>query len=103
MPRLICTLMACLWMVSIPAAGAQSSDDNGLAAAVKNAVLDSAQMEKDLQRLPWKQFRSVIEAVPKMKANVEAYGPAGWQFVQQHYATYGWKKSIDKLDNSGIM
>ncbi len=59
---------------------------------------DSAQMESDLQHLSWKKFRAVIEAVPKMKANVEAYGPIGWQYVQANYTSYGWKKSIDKLD-----
>lgn len=59
---------------------------------------DAAQMESDLQHLSWKKFRAVIEAVPKMKANVEAYGPIGWQYVQANYTSYGWKKSIDKLD-----
>ncbi|MFZ4537502.1 hypothetical protein, partial [Propionivibrio sp.] len=61
---------------------------------------DSRIMEKDLQRLPWKQFRSVIESVPQLKAGVEAYGPIGWQFVQANYGTYGWKKHIDKLDDT---
>ena len=55
-------------------------------------------MEKDLQRLPWKQFRSVVESEPKLKAGIDAYGPAGWQFVQANYRTYGWKRNIDKLD-----
>ncbi len=57
-------------------------------------------MEKDLQQLPWKQFRSVIVAIPKMKAAIDAYGPGGWQFVRENYANYGWKKHIDKLDAS---
>lgn len=61
-------------------------------------ALDSRQMEKDLQRLPWKQFRQVIESVPKLKADVEAYGPIGWTYVQQNYQTHGWKKNIDKLN-----
>lgn len=61
---------------------------------------DAAQMESDLQHLSWKKFRAVIEAVPKMKANVEAYGPIGWQYVQANYTSYGWKKSIDKLDEA---
>lgn len=34
-----------------------------------------------------------------MKADVEAYGPAGWKYVESRYKTYGWKKSIDKLDD----
>jgi hypothetical protein len=59
---------------------------------------DSKQMEADLQRLPWKQFRSVIEAVPKMRAQVEAYGTIGWQIVQANYTRYHWQKNIDKLD-----
>ena len=67
-------------------------------AAAQNAEVDSAKMEKDLQRLPWKQFRSVVESEPKLKAGIDAYGPAGWQFVQANYRTYGWKRNIDKLD-----
>ena len=63
-----------------------------------NASLDSGQMEKELQRLPWKQFRAVVESEPKLKAGIDAYGPIGWQFVQANYSTYGWKKNIDKLD-----
>ncbi len=61
-------------------------------------ALDSRQLEKDLQRLSWKQFRQVVESVPKLKADVEAYGPIGWTYVQQNYQTYGWKKNIDKLN-----
>ena len=57
-------------------------------------------MEKELQSLPWKQFRAIIESIPKMKADVEAYGPIGWQFVQANYQSYGWKKNIDKLDET---
>ena len=67
-------------------------------AVARNAEVDSAKMEKDLQRLPWKQFRSVVESEPKLKAGIDAYGPAGWQFVQANYRTYGWKRNIDKLD-----
>ena len=59
---------------------------------------DSKQIEGDLQRLPWKQFRSVVESVPKIKADVDVYGPLGWKYVEANYKTYGWKKSIDKLD-----
>ncbi len=60
---------------------------------------DSVRMEKELQNLDWKQFRSVIEAVPKMKADVDAYGALGWQYVQANYRTYAWRKSIDRLDD----
>lgn len=77
---------ACLLASLVPAA---------LAAA---PAPDSARMEKDLQRLSWEQFKSVISAVPTLKADVEAYGPAGWNFVKTRYKTHAWKKNIDKLD-----
>ena len=79
--KLIFSLLASLWLTSALA-------------------LDSRQMEKDLQRLPWKQFRQVVESVPKLKADVEAYGPIGWTYVQQNYQTHGWKKNIDKLNEA---
>lgn len=72
----------------------------GKPVTAKAPVPDSQQLEKGLQRLSWKQFRSVIEAIPKMKAEVEAYGPIGWQYVEARYKTYAWKKSIDKLDDA---
>ena len=64
-----------------------------------SSVPDSQQMEQDLQRLSWPQLRFVVESVPKLKADVEAYGPAGWKYVEARYATYPWKKNIDKLDD----
>lgn len=67
-------------------------------AASRSTETDSQRMEKELQRLPWKQFKSVIESIPKLKADVDAYGPAGWQFVKANYAKYRWRKNIDKLD-----
>ncbi|MDD5247678.1 MAG: hypothetical protein PHY45_01750 [Rhodocyclaceae bacterium] len=98
---------ACLVAVSLAgfagsalSAAAPPSVDAGGAATAQVAGTDSGKMEKQLQRLPWQQFRSVIEAVPKMKADVDAYGPLGWQYVQKNYATYGWKKNIDRLDDS---
>lgn len=70
-----------------------------VAKSVKAAsVPDSAQLEADLQRMPWEQFKAVISAVPKMKADVDAYGAAGWQYVKARYKTHPWKKNIDKLD-----
>ena len=57
-------------------------------------------MQKALQQLPWPQFRSIIETVPKLKTEVDAYGPAGWQLVKDNYRLYPWKKSIDKLDDN---
>ena len=35
--------------------------------------------------------------MPKLKADVDAYGEFGWQYVQMNYQNYRWKKSIDKL------
>ena len=69
-----------------------------IVAPVGDAEPDSARMEKGLQQLPWKKFRSVVEAIPKLRSEIEAYGPAGWQFVQANYSAYGWKKNIDRLD-----
>jgi hypothetical protein len=69
-------------------------------AGEKPGALDSRQMEKDLQRLPWPRFRAIVEAVPKLRAGVEAYGPAGWQIVQANYTRYHWQKNIDKLDEA---
>lgn len=59
---------------------------------------DSAELEKRLQSLSWPQFRAVVMAVPKLKAEVDAYGTFGWQYVQARYRTYRWQKSINKLD-----
>lgn len=66
--------------------------------AVDASAADARQIEKDLQGLPWNQFRSVIESVPKMKADVEAHGPIGWKYLQASYKTHAWKKNVDKLD-----
>jgi hypothetical protein len=60
--------------------------------------LDSKRLEAELQGMRWEQFRAVIEAIPKLKADVDAYGPAGWEYVKGKYKTYGWHKNIDKLD-----
>lgn len=68
------------------------------AAAPRKTVSESKLMERDLQRMSWKQFRSVVEAIPKLKAEIEAYGPAGWQYVRARYPTYPWQKNIDRLD-----
>lgn len=71
----------------------------GKVAATQPVPLDSKQMELTLQSLPWPQFRSVIEGVPKLKAEVEAHGSLGWTFVQSKYKKHGWKKNIDRLDD----
>ena len=91
-------LLACFWIVSATAADVSSvAEPEASAVAISNAP-DSKQLEADLQQLTWKQFKSVVEAVPKLKADVDAYGEFGWQYVQMNYKTYKWKKSIDRLD-----
>ena len=97
--KLTCALLASLWAAFAIAAEVQPPSGTAAATPAKRVVPDSQQLEYDLQRLPWGKFRSVIEAVPKMKADVEAYGPAGWKYVEGRYKTYGWKKGIDKLDD----
>lgn len=67
-------------------------------AAPKPALPDSKIMEQDMQNLPWLQFRSVVEAVPKLRAEVEAYGALGWTYVQSKYKTHRWKKNIERMD-----
>lgn len=98
MRKLIPPLIACFWMASALAADLPAPADAGTAAPATSGDPDSGQMQRDLQQLDWKQFRSVIESVPKMKADVDAFGPLGWQYVQANYSTYPWKKSIDRLD-----
>lgn len=78
--------------------GAEVRPAKPAVAATKIVVPDSKLLEQDLQRLNWKQFRWVVESVPKLKAGVDAYGPMGWRYVQSRYATYPWKNSIDRLD-----
>jgi len=100
MPKLSYALIACLLMVFALPAVAQASSSNGDVAPAETIRPDSSQIEKDLQQLPWRQFRAIIESVPKLKADVDAFGPLGWQYVQANYTTYGWKKNIDKLDDA---
>jgi hypothetical protein len=59
---------------------------------------DGKQIEKELQSLPWPRFRAVIETIPKLKADVDAYGAFGWEYVKANYKTHGWKKNVDRLD-----
>jgi hypothetical protein len=88
-------LPALLLSLLLAVAAAQA----GAAAPAAAARPDSGRMERDMQRLPWKQFRSVIESIPKLKADIEAYGPFGWEYVRANYATYAWHRNIDKLDD----
>ena len=57
----------------------------------------NVRLEQELQALTWPQFRAVLQAVPKLKAEVDAYGSFGWQYVQARYQTFRWRKSIAKL------
>ena len=98
MKKLIIALVASLCATMLFAADVPAPADQSTLATGQSASLDSARMEKDLQNLTWDQFRSVVRSVPKMKADVDAYGPLGWDFVRQNYATHSWKKGIDRLD-----
>lgn len=101
MRKSILALTLGLWTaVALPAASPPTAPAKGAKSAVPPALPDSQQIEKDLQRLPWPQFRSVIEAIPKLKADVDAYGPFGWQYVKANYQTHGWKKNVDRLDDA---
>lgn len=60
---------------------------------------DIERLEKALQGLTWAQFKAVVEAIPKLKADVDAYGPLGWQYVQTNYRTYPWRKNLRKLQD----
>lgn len=63
-------------------------------------VPDSLELEQRLQALDWASFRSVVEAVPKLKRSVDAYGPFGWEYVRLNYQTYAWRKPIGRLDDA---
>lgn len=95
--RLLLPIAAlCLNTVSLPAVAGVGTNSSATAAPSK--VPDSQQMSDALRKLPWTSFRSIIEAVPKLSSGVNAYGPAGWEFVRANYKAYNWKKKIDKLD-----
>ena len=95
MKRLCLVLLAALY-VAAPRAAPRPGVP--AAAGEKHAAADSATLEKALQELSWRQFRSVVESVPQLKSAVDAYGAAGWQFVQANYRQYGWRRNIDKLN-----
>lgn len=78
-------------------AAAQPTVGAGAASQEASASADNEQLEKALQSLNWDQFKAVVEAIPKLKADVDAYGPLGWQYVQANYRSYPWRKSIRKL------
>lgn len=59
--------------------------------------IDNERLEKAMQSLSWEQFKAVLSSIPKLKADVDAYGPLGWQYVQANYRTYPWRKNLRKL------
>ena len=96
--KTLCLLVAFVTLPVFAAPLAQAAAPTAPVRGVsKSAEPDSAVLERQLQQLPWPQFRSVVESVPKLKSAVDAYGPAGWQFVQANYRSYGWRRNIDKL------
>ncbi len=100
--RCIATLALAIWPLpawlneaTVPG---QTPERAAAAQPAKGALPNSLQIEKDLQRLSWNQFRFVIESIPELRAEVDAYGPFGWQYVQSKYPTHGWRKNVDRLD-----
>lgn len=68
-------------------------EDSGSAVADARVL----RLEKELQALPWPQFQAVIRAVPKLKAEVDAYGAFGWQYVKARYQRWPWRKNVGRL------
>lgn len=97
---LILPILLGLNVVALPALAASTANTARRPAVAETAKTDSQQMSRDLQSLPWQSFRKVVEAVPKLSAGVNAYGPAGWEFVKANYTRYNWTKQINKLDAS---
>lgn len=97
MSKFIYGLMVGLWMVSATAADVQRLADNKITLPKNGREADILKFEKDLQRLPWNKFRSIIEAVPSLKADVERYGPSGWKYVEVNFQSYRWRRNISKL------
>ncbi len=89
-----------LWLATylIPAMAGIENLSPAKAVQTKKSVPDSGQLEKGLQSLNWKQFKSVVEAIPRIRTEIDKYGPLGWQYVQRHYKTYAWNKPIDRLE-----
>lgn len=102
MGRMRCTRnLAVLLLIlgSAVGAGASAAPNSSPTGKVlrSSAEPDTRAMQNDLQRLPWPKFRSIIESIPKLRAEVDAFGPAGWEFVKSNYRRYPWKKSLDRL------
>lgn len=97
MRRLIMLLLAA---GTLPVAGVAAElprPANPAPPPVRKAIPDSQQLERDLQSLNWTQFKSVVESIPPIRAEVDKYGPLGWQYVRQHYRNYPWRNAIDRL------
>lgn len=99
MIRLMFALTLGVWIGVAPAETGRQTQTRAMTPP-QSRVPDSKQLEKELQQLSWKQFRTVIEAIPRLRADVEAYGPAGWQYVKAKYQSHAWKKNIDRLDDN---
>ena len=97
MRKFVLGSLLCLLLIPCFAATERVATKPAPRARPAKSVPDSQKLEKDLQSLDWKQFKSVIEAIPPIRAEVNKYGPLGWQYVQQHYRTYPWKRPIDRL------
>lgn len=69
-----------------------------MASASAADIPNSLTLEKELQSLSWPNFRTVVEGIPKLRAEVDRHGQFGWQYVRANYRTYPWKKNIDRLD-----
>ena len=81
--------------VGVAAPAALAAPDTG--STVQQAA-SSAELERSLQQLSWHDFRAVISAIPKLKADVDAYGAFGWDYVKANFRSYRWAKKIDRLD-----
>jgi hypothetical protein len=95
--NLFLTLFVALCPIAVLAAGERGAVKTPAIIQARKPPPDSRQLEKDLQGLTWNQFKTVVDAIPPIKAEVEKYGPAGWQYVKARYKTYAWKKNIDRL------
>lgn len=83
-----------------PAANAGRVAAYAAGEAPARRVPDSVELEQRLQALDWRAFRAVVEAVPKLKRSVDAYGVLGWEYVRMNYQSYAWRKPIGRLDDS---
>lgn len=68
--------------------------------ATRLAPLDATPqgLEHQLQSLPWELFRAVVESEPKLKADVDAYGPLGWAYVQKKYRAHPWARNLERFE-----